>query len=71
MGQQVLVNGHQINVYVEGDGLETIVVLSGAGIASPILDFKEVSESLSKQYKVVSWSGRDMVIVMIAIIQEM
>ena len=53
MGQQVLVNGHQINVYVEGDGLETIVVLSGAGIASPILDFKEVSESLSKRYKVV------------------
>ena len=53
MGQQVLVDGHQINVYVEGDGLETIVVLSGAGIASPILDFKEVSESLSKQYKVV------------------
>ena len=53
MGQQVLVNGHQINVYVEGDGPETIVVLSGAGIASPILDFKEVSESLSKQYKIV------------------
>lgn len=53
MGQQVLVNGHQINVYVEGDGTETIVVLSGAGIASPILDFKELSESLSKRYKVV------------------
>lgn len=53
MGQQVLVNGHQINVYVEGDGSETIVVLSGAGIASPILDFKNVSESLSKRYKVV------------------
>ena len=53
MGQQVLVNGHQINVYVEGDGPETIVVLLGAGIASPILDFKEVSESLSKRYKVV------------------
>ena len=53
VGQQVLVNGHQMNVYVEGDGPETIVVLSGAGIASPILDFKEVSESLSKQYKIV------------------
>ena len=53
MGQQVLVNGHQINIYVEGDGPETIVVLSGAGIASPILDFKNVSESLSKRYKVV------------------
>ena len=53
MGQQVLVNGHQINVYVEGDGPETIVVLSGAGIASPILDFKDISDSLSKKYKVV------------------
>ena len=53
VGQQVLVNGHQMNVYVEGDGLETIVILSGAGIASPILDFKDVSDSLSKKYKVV------------------
>ena len=53
IGQTVLVNGHQMNVYVEGDGPETIVVLSGAGIASPILDFKDVSDSLSKKYKVV------------------
>ena len=53
VGQQVLVNGHQMNVYVQGEGPETIVVISGAGIASPILDFKEVSESLSKQYKLV------------------
>lgn len=53
MGKTVLVNEHKINVYVEGDGPETIVVLSGAGIASPILDFKNVSDSLSKKYKVV------------------
>ena len=53
MGKTVLVNGHKINVYVEGDGPEKIVVLSGAGIASPILDFKNVSDSLSKKYKVV------------------
>ena len=53
VGQIVLVNGHQMNVYVEGDGPETIVVLSGAGIASPILDFKNVSDSLSKKYKIV------------------
>ena len=53
MGKTVLVNGHKINVYVEGDGPETIVFLSGAGIASPILDFKNVSDSLSKRYKVV------------------
>lgn len=53
MGKTVLVNGYKINVYVEGDGPETIVFLSGAGIASPILDFKNVSDSLSKKYKVV------------------
>ncbi|WP_434349854.1 alpha/beta fold hydrolase [Streptococcus sp. KHUD_014] len=53
VGQQVLVNGHQMNVYVQGEGSETIVFLSGAGIASPILDFKNVSDSLSKKYKVV------------------
>ena len=53
MGQTVLVNGHKINVYVEGDGPETIVVLSGAGIASPILDFKNLTDSLSKKYKIV------------------
>ena len=53
MGQTVLVNGHKMNVYVEGDGPETIVFLSGAGIASPILDFKNVSDALSNRYKVV------------------
>ena len=53
VGQQVLVNGHQMNVYVEGDGPETIVFLSGAGIASPILDFKNLTDSLSKNYKIV------------------
>ena len=53
MGKTVLVNGHQMNVYVQGEGSETIVFLSGAGIASPILDFKNVSDSLSKKYKIV------------------
>ena len=53
VGQQVLVNGHKINVYVEGDGPETIVFLSGASIASPILDFKNLTDFLSKNYKIV------------------
>lgn len=52
-GKTVLVNGHKINVYVEGDGPETIVFLSGAGIASPILDFKNLLDPLSKKFKVV------------------
>ena len=53
IGKQVTVNGHRMNVYIKGEGSETIVFLSGAGIASPILDFKNLSDSLSKKYKVV------------------
>lgn len=53
IGKEVTVNGHQMNVYIKGEGSETIVFLSGAGIASPILDFKNLSDSLSKNYKVV------------------
>ena len=53
IGKKVVVNGHQMNIYIKGEGSETIVFLSGAGIASPILDFKDLSDSLSKKYKVV------------------
>ena len=53
IGKQVTVNGHRMNISVKGEGSETIVFLSGAGIASPILDFKNLSDSLSKKYKVV------------------
>lgn len=53
IGKQVTVNGHRMNVSVKGEGSETIVFLSGAGIASPILDFKNLTDSLSKKYKVV------------------
>ena len=53
IGKQVTVNGHRMNISVKGEGSQTIVFLSGAGIASPILDFKNLSDSLSKKYKVV------------------
>ena len=53
IGKKVVVNGHQMNVYIKGEGSETIVFLSGAGIASPILDFKNLTDSLSKKYKIV------------------
>ena len=53
IGKKVVVNEHQMNVYIKGEGSETIVFLSGAGIASPILDFKNLTDSLSKKYKVV------------------
>ena len=51
IGKQVTVNGHRMNVSVKGEGPQTIVFLSGAGIASPILDFKNLSDPLSKKYR--------------------
>ena len=53
IGQMVAVNGHKMSVYVKGNGPQTLVFLSGAGTASPILDFKELYNGLSKEYKVV------------------
>ena len=53
MGQMVSVNGHDMSVFVKGNGPQTLVFLSGAGTASPILDFKDLYNGLSKQYKIV------------------
>ena len=53
-GQLVEVYGHQMHVYTEGDGEETLVFLSGGGTSSPVLDFKSLySLLLSDKYKIV------------------
>lgn len=52
-GQMVAVNGHKMSVFVKGNGPQTLVFLSGAGTASPILDFKDVYEGLSDKYRIV------------------
>lgn len=49
----VSVNGHKISVFVKGQESQTLVFLSGAGTASPILDFKDVYNGFSKEYKIV------------------
>ena len=53
IGQMVSVDGHEMSVFVKGQGPKTLVFLSGAGTASPILDFKELYNGLSKEYKIV------------------
>ena len=53
MGQMVSVNGHDMSVFVKGNGPQTLVFLSGASTASPILDFKDLYDGLSKQYRIV------------------
>ncbi|MGG4342037.1 alpha/beta fold hydrolase [Paenibacillus lautus] len=52
-GQQVTVDGKQMNVSIQGEGDETIVILPGFGIAAPVLDFKPLISELSPYYKVV------------------
>lgn len=51
-GQLVEVNGHQMHVYSEGDGEETLIFLSGGGTSSPVLDFKSLYSLLSDKYKI-------------------
>ena len=53
MGQMVSVNGHDMSVFVKGGGKHTLFFLPGAAPASPILDFKDLYDGLSKQYKIV------------------
>jgi len=54
-GIKVDVNGHQMNVVIQGEGNDkTIVVLNGLSIPSPVLFYKEIGESLSTDYKVLS-----------------
>ncbi|QPQ33234.1 alpha/beta hydrolase [Lysinibacillus sp. JNUCC 51] len=52
-GKMVEVNGHQMHVYVEGNGEETLVFMSGGGTSSPVLDFKSLYSLLRDKYKIV------------------
>ncbi|WP_431523536.1 alpha/beta fold hydrolase [Paenibacillus amylolyticus] len=52
-GQHVSVDGKNMNVFIQGEGEETIVLLPGFGTASPALDFKPLISELSHDYKVV------------------
>ncbi|MFD1708887.1 alpha/beta fold hydrolase [Siminovitchia sediminis] len=51
-GQMVEVNGEQLHVYVEGNGKDTLVFLSGGGTSSPVLDFKTLYSQLSDRYQI-------------------
>lgn len=53
IGQLVEVDGHNMNVYSEGEGEHTLVFLSGSGTACPVLDFRSLYSLLSNDYKIV------------------
>lgn len=52
LGQIVEVDGHDMSVYIEGNGDTTIVFMSGAGTCSPILDFRSLYSLLSDEYRI-------------------
>ncbi len=49
----VRVNGHDINVFLTGNGTKTIVFLAGAMVTSPILEYKPLWEKLTADFRVV------------------
>ena len=53
LGQMVEIDGQYMSIYTEGEGEHTLVFMSGAGIPSPIIDYKSVYSLLSDDYKIV------------------
>lgn len=53
MGEMIRVNDHNIHIYSEGSGDDTLVFMSGGGTSSPVLDFKSLYSLMSDNYKVV------------------
>lgn len=52
-GVSVEVDGHNMNLHIEGEGERTIVFLSGWKTPSPIYDFKPLYSKLSDEYRCV------------------
>ncbi len=52
LGEMVSVNGHDMQVYTEGEGLGTLVFMSGGGTCSPTLDFRSLYSNLSDEYSI-------------------
>lgn len=53
LGKVVEVNGHKMSIYIEGEGENTLIFMSGGGTSSPILDFRSLYSQLSDDYRVV------------------
>jgi len=47
------VGSKMMNIYTTGEGVNTILILSGFGVQSPVLEYKALADSLSSQYRIV------------------
>lgn len=52
LGPMVRVNNHNMHIYTEGDGDDTLIFMSGGVISSPVLDFKNLYTLLSDTYRI-------------------
>lgn len=52
-GNIVKIRGNSINVYTEGKGSLTLIVMAGMGVTSPVLEYSPLYRKLSDKYKVV------------------
>ncbi len=51
-GTLIEVDHQKINVYTEGDGLDTYVFMAGSGVAAPIYEMKGLYSKFSQQHKI-------------------
>ena len=51
-GTKIQVGKGKINVYSEGNGDSTIVMLSGAGVSSPMLEYRPLYRRMSDKYRI-------------------
>ena len=52
-GELVEIDGHNMNIYSEGEGEHTLVFLAPAGDTSPAMTFKPLYSKLNENYKTV------------------
>lgn len=51
-GKKIKVGNGSLNVYSEGSAETTIVILSGAGVTSPVLEYRPLYRKLSNTYRI-------------------
>ncbi|HCC34341.1 MAG TPA: alpha/beta hydrolase, partial [Ruminococcaceae bacterium] len=51
-GKIVSVNGHDLHVFADGHGADTLVFMAGSGTVCPVLDFKPLWSLLNDRYRI-------------------
>lgn len=53
IGQLVEVDGHNMSIFVSGEGEHTLVFMAGSGASSPIMTYKPFAQRFEDDYRVV------------------